>query len=171
MSTNPQKAGGFSLVELALATGVATFCLVSILGLIPIGLKSNQDSVEKTAAASITRALVAGLRAPARSGPSQISSIFGFAFPSVGASGTAPQTIYLRDDGSLSEGKTVGDPPVLSESRYRASVSFVAPAVGQKTATMVRVLVTWPAVADPNPLAWPTHYSGSYETVTMLDRN
>jgi hypothetical protein len=56
------------------------------------------------------------------------------------------------------------------------SIAFTPPAKGNssitpRTATMVRILITWPAMADIDPTKWPTNFSGSYETVTALDRN
>ena len=35
----------------------------------------------------------------------------------------------------------------------------------------VRVLITWPAVADPKASPTPTQFAGSFETFTALVRN
>lgn len=39
---------GFSLVEVAIAMGIITFSLVSVMGLLPIGLSSFRDATEST---------------------------------------------------------------------------------------------------------------------------
>src|SRR5207248_1091899 len=49
---------GFSLIEVALALGVAAFALVAIIGLIPVGLNSNQASSEQTAAAGLAAGII-----------------------------------------------------------------------------------------------------------------
>jgi len=38
---------GFSLIEVVLALGVVAFVLVALLGLLPIGLNTNRDSLEE----------------------------------------------------------------------------------------------------------------------------
>jgi Tfp pilus assembly protein PilV len=157
---------GFSLVEIAVALGIAGFCLSSIIGLLPIGIRSNQSSIEQTTAASIAKAIVADLRAK---GPnSQKSPTYNLVLPLAGTTTNgAFQTIYLSDTSFSHSLVTSGAFP----SRYRVSVGALPPAGGQRTATPVRVLVTWPAMADRDPAAWPTNYSGSYETFTILDCN
>jgi uncharacterized protein (TIGR02598 family) len=49
-----------------LALGVCSFCLVAILGLLPIGLATNQAAIEQTAANGILSAVAADLRASGR---------------------------------------------------------------------------------------------------------
>jgi Tfp pilus assembly protein PilV len=53
----------FSLVEVTIALGVAGFCLIAILGLLPAGLNTNQNSVRQTTANGILSSIVADLRA------------------------------------------------------------------------------------------------------------
>ena len=69
MSRYPDFPAGFSLVEVTLALGVAAFCLIALLGLLPLGMQTNQSAVSQTAAASILSSVVADLRATARSNP------------------------------------------------------------------------------------------------------
>src|SRR5262249_49640781 len=57
-----QKAAAFSLVEIALALGVAGFCLVAIVGLMPVGVQTNRNATSQTAATNIMAAIVADLR-------------------------------------------------------------------------------------------------------------
>src|SRR5947199_6629580 len=53
----------FSLVELTLALGVAAFCLITVFGLIPVGVQTNRNATSQTAATSIIAAVIADLRA------------------------------------------------------------------------------------------------------------
>jgi len=158
---------GFSLVELALALGIAGFCLTTVLGLIPVGLASNQVSLNQTVAANITSAIQSDLNCtPLASGT---SPEFGFTIPSAGNSASL-ETIYLTADGSATARNNPPTATGTAVSRYRATLWFNSPAQG-RTATAVRILVTWPALADGNPASSPQYYSGSYEADTTLNRN
>lgn len=62
--------------------------------------------------------------------------------------------------------------------KYKVFLQFIAPSAladatksSHKTATVARILITWPAMADQSGGTLPTHYSGSYETVIALDRS
>jgi type II secretory pathway pseudopilin PulG len=152
----------FSLVEVTLALGIAAFALLAIFGLLPVGLNSNQASIEQTAAASMARAIVADLRTTTPT--SSASASYNIAIPPPAPPPITPQQLLLREDGSLDITTPRG-----ANSRYLGYVTFTVPAQ-PKGATMVRLLITWPAAADlvHNP---PTNYSGSYEIVTALDRH
>jgi hypothetical protein len=53
---------GFSLVEVALAIGVAAVSLVAILGLFPVAIRSGAEARRETLSAQIARSLLADLR-------------------------------------------------------------------------------------------------------------
>ena len=166
-------ARAFTLIEVTLALGVAGFCLTTIMGLLSVGLSSNQASSEQTVSASIAKAVMADLRTtPAVTGT---SSRFGFTVPGSGVSlsGSAvtaagkPQVLFLDADSS---GAYAGHGPVAGKSLYRVTVAFY-PAASQMTAAGVRILVTWPALADSGTNSWPVNFTGSCEVLTALDRN
>jgi Tfp pilus assembly protein PilV len=161
---------GFSLIEVALALGVAAFALVAIIGLIPIGMNSNQASIEQTAAAGLAASLVADLRATPVEIPPAAKNSPRFQIP-LPVSGNATHTLFLREDGSAS-GNVDANADPAQDPRYRATLFVTAPTVAsQKSATTVRVLVTWPALADSTAGTVPGKFNGSYEVVTALDRN
>ena len=165
MKMNPPQNCGFSLVEVALALGIAAFCLISIFALLPVGINSNQSSSEQTVAASLVRAIVTDLRAtPTTSGASLVYGI-----PSISAP-PLTHTLFLKQDGSISGTVDTAANPALTP-RYRAYLEFKAPATAtDKSAIAVRILITWPALAD-RAVGVPTQYAGSYETLTSLYRN
>jgi type II secretory pathway pseudopilin PulG len=169
-----KRAGGFSLIEVTIALGIAAFCLVTVFALLPLGLSSNQQSFEDTVADNISTAIMADLRSVQTSGT---SARYGLIIPSVTdaavASGTTT-TLYLTADGVPSAN---GDLVTSGTgfSRYRATVGFYFPTATQnaasvsstlppRTATTVRILITWPALSGSN-------YTGSYETDSALDCN
>jgi hypothetical protein len=168
---NPRRAslGAFSLVELALALGVASFCLLAILGLLPVGLTNNQASIGQTAAASFTRSIISDLRLTPVALPAtdQNSPLFRLSIPATGAT---TQTIFLREDGTAI-GNPGMDAAASANPRYRATVTFNERGA-TRAATPVRILITWPALADPNAAdPVPKRFASSYETFTSLDRN
>lgn len=178
LASHSSRATGFSLVEVTLALGIAAFCLVVLLGLIPAGINSNQASLEQTAAAGLAAAVVADLRATPRATPATpnpTSPRYGFTISAQAGKLATPETIYLAEDGSATG--TVGVKPSTGSataalSRYRVSLAFTdPPASPAKGPTGVRLLVTWPALSDADPTKPPAGYSGSFEVVTALDRN
>ena len=136
---------GFSLVEVALALGIAGFCLIALFGLLPVGINSNRASLEQTAAADIASRVWADI-ATTPQGSSKSS------YYSIPLSGT--YTLYFNEGGEFSLS--------ASAMRYRFQLDFGTPTNG--VTTPVRILVTWPAPATPQ------NAQGSFETVTGLNR-
>jgi Tfp pilus assembly protein PilV len=161
---------GFTLVEVTLAMGVAAFSLIAVFGLLPIGITSNQTSIQQTASASLATAILSDLRATQVSVPAASpSKQFQIPIPASGGS-TQSCVIFLGQDGSPSG--TVNTNAVASQNPvYRATISFSPPAAGQRAATQVRIFISWPALADKNAASNPVNYSGSYEILSSLDRN
>jgi uncharacterized protein (TIGR02598 family) len=55
--SHPRSAKAFSLVEVVLAIGVVSFAMMAMLGTLPVGLKSSQQSRGQVATANISRQL------------------------------------------------------------------------------------------------------------------
>jgi uncharacterized protein (TIGR02598 family) len=54
---SPRSRQAFSLVEVVLAIGVVSFAMMAMLGTLPVGLKSAQESRSQVATANIARQL------------------------------------------------------------------------------------------------------------------
>jgi uncharacterized protein (TIGR02598 family) len=121
----------FSLVELTLALGVASFCLIAIFGLLPVGIRTSQDAISETASASILSAVIADLRATPET--TTTSPQFGLNFGS-------PTTLYFDSNGRSA---------TMTASRYRLTISFPANPTGMYAATFAHLKVSWPAPVDP----------------------
>jgi len=153
----------FSLIEVVLALGIAVFCLIPIFALLPIGQKSNQDTLRQTTAASLAAAFSTDLRAT----PPTIASsaYFGLAIPSSGSAGTT-NNFYVTDDGVTNAA------PSTSRPTYLTTVVITPPSTSTpKTATTALILITWPAIPNQANGTLPTQYLGSFETVVGLNRN
>jgi uncharacterized protein (TIGR02598 family) len=142
------KSAAFSLIEVTLALGVAAFCLIAVLGLMPVGVQTNRNATSQTAATSIIASVVSDLRATpiANSTSSQFRITFG-----------TPATLYFDSAGQFTT--SLG-----ANSRYRLDVSFPTSPAGLRYADL---RLTWPAPVDPST----TTPSGSAEMFAAFDRN
>jgi Tfp pilus assembly protein PilV len=177
MKTPATRLRGFSLVEVTLALGVAGFCLVTVMGLLPLGLDSNQNCLEQTLAASVASQVYSDLRLAPRT-PNAASPRYGIVIPSPLSSG-ATTTMLMTAEGvvTASGSSTASSATASDPSRFKVSISFIPPpppAAGQGAlspaslppgqSTMVQILVTWP------PMAAPSNASGAFEAMSALDR-
>jgi len=136
-----RRSEAFSLVEVTLALGVAAFCLVAVFGLLPTGLNLTRAASEKSAAINIAAALVSDARSV--EGATNSSPLYGIPIPASVTTGLAQKRqIALFLDGS---GGRVSSAP---DARYLAVVTLTGPAAGRLDATMMHVLMTWPAQAN-----------------------
>jgi len=191
MSRPDRPNAAFSLVEVTLALGIMAFCLVAIFGLLPTGLNTSRDAIAQTAAANIAAAIAADLRqtpAATAATPTQQSPRFLIAVPPGSAlytSATTPRakcTLFFTEEGAVATSnpavntQTANADPTQNP-RYRAYLEFnrqgvsVLRASTDRAATTVRILVTWPALADPTGGIAPKNMNSSFETMIALDRN
>ena len=84
---------GFSLVEITLALGVFSFCFIAVLGLLPLGINTNRDTIEQTQAAGIARAVQADFATTA-SGVA-VSPRFSLRLPTDNSASATPQTVFF----------------------------------------------------------------------------
>lgn len=124
----------FSLVEVTLALGVASFTLLAIFGLLPVGLMSTRGAVDQTAANGIMSSLMADMRA---SRPEATASErFGVTMP-VDPTAGGSSTLYFNADGKVATS-------LVEQSRYRALVKFV-PAAQAGAPHQAMIQISWPA--------------------------
>ena len=175
--TTQRTTAAFSLIELTIALGVAGFCLIAVLGMLPAGLNTNQNSTRQTAANGILSAILADIRATPKSATN--SPLFGIAMSS-----STAQTLCCDANGSCS---------ILSGSQCAANTLFLvtitggsgssSPSwgrgggddgeednkLGTKSVGTERfdVKITWPySAASPAPAA-----AGNLEAFIGIDRN
>jgi uncharacterized protein (TIGR02598 family) len=135
------KAAAFSLVEVTLALGVAAFCLVAVLGLLPTGLKTQQASIQQTTANSIISQIFSDLRADVRLPPGLASheADGGFQPPLHGhwLQRLTPDTLYFTQEGK----------PVNSgqdTAVFKATITYnQLPPTGNTS--LASITVRWPA--------------------------
>jgi uncharacterized protein (TIGR02598 family) len=184
MTSRTKAQRGFSLVEVVTALGIVTICVLTLMGLLVVGVNSNKGTVNQSIAVNIAGAVAADLRATPvvtqsyKSGTSLYSPRFGFQLPATTA---GVQTVYVSDEGTPVT--QVGKDLPAGTAAYRVSLWCpVQPTSGSSTFTLrtaspVYILVTWPGEADPhvknpsNNSLWPSSYAGSFQVVTYIDQN
>jgi uncharacterized protein (TIGR02598 family) len=150
----------FSLVEVTLALGVAAFCLIAVMGLLPVAAKTHRAAVQQTRANDILTAIVADFRATPK-GSGNSSGQYRTLFPN---NRNNPSYLYFSNEGSTGQ---KADHPT-SETTFYAVITYMDPpaGAGSSTATLFHVKVCWPYGGDTsiNP-------DGYVETFLSLDRN
>jgi uncharacterized protein (TIGR02598 family) len=141
--TRRSPAGGFSLI------GVAAFCLVAILGLFPVGLKSVKDTSDQTAAAGYLDSVALDLRSIPLG--SNTTPLYGITLLSPGGS----STFYFNEDGSTTNTNT------SITARYAVQLTFTNPSA---LVTIAQIQIYWP------PTAAVTNAQGLLESVITINR-
>ncbi|HSI86481.1 MAG: hypothetical protein ACAI35_25725 [Candidatus Methylacidiphilales bacterium] len=161
-------AAGFSLVEVVLALGLIVFCMLTLMALLPVGIASDQQSIQQSAAANISAAVLADLKAT-KAGVS--STLFSLEKPVTSAVSPSSHTFFVDDNGALA-GSVDTDASPAASPRYRVEINFVpSTTAGSMQAVAVHVRVTWPALADPSVSYPAANFSGSFEVISALDQN
>jgi uncharacterized protein (TIGR02598 family) len=140
-----------------IAIGIAAFCLVTMLGLIPSGMKAVNATTEQTAATAIISEVMTDLRdTPLGSNTSPILAI---QLPTNGSTNdigfTNATNFYVNESCTLYPTNTSLD------ARYGVTLSLSNSSVFITTA---RVQVWWPSVAAPSNAV------GSVEAISAIMR-
>jgi len=159
------RAAAFSLVELTLALGVGAFCLVALLGTLPVGLKSQQVAVQQTTSNAIISQIVTFLRADVRLPPGQADKVQGEWSNLKGhwAQVATPDTLFFTNEGNLSKANSA----IPADAAFRARITYYSPPSLGYTTSLADVTVSWPAQVDPTTGGTP---AGTVETFVAVNR-
>lgn len=164
------RLGAFSMIEIVLALGIVVFALLTLIALLPAGIKSNQISTEETQAASLLTMLESDLRNTHPSANGGKSQRFGLTLPyALDAAGrtsvnTALNAKTLSTTAVLESGSAVAIGS--ADARYQASVVYLQiPASGAPGPVHARLVVNWPPIRTTQPPALTSSsVSGFLET-------
>ena len=156
----------FSLVEVTIALGVIAFVLISVFGLLSVGLASNRVSLQETRATGILTLLESDLR---NSHPeSATSTIYGFPLPYV-TSGSEVIVNPLLAEGSvfsvgLDDAEQVVSLTATPRPPFQASVVYTQiPLAGSRVPVRSQLIVSWPSTNTTDPLNLTRNVSGFVE--------
>jgi uncharacterized protein (TIGR02598 family) len=162
MNHRSRVSNAFSLVEVTLALGVAAFCLIAVLGMLPLGLKTQQTGIAQTQANSIISQIVSDLRADVRLPPGQASKAQGQWSNLHGhwAQVATPDTLYFTNEGKQTGSINTTAP---ADAVFRATITYRPPPA--ETTSLAYIIVSWPAAqSDLSKVA------GSVETLVAINR-
>jgi type II secretory pathway pseudopilin PulG len=145
-----RKVAGFSLVEIVIALGVAAFALVAVMGMLPMGLKTQQASIQQTTANEVMAAILNDLRADVVLPPGQASKEqdSGFGLHGHWALVAVPDTLFFNNAGNQTGSVAQGTfPTAPSDAVFRAKITYLFPPTA--TTSVANVTITWPAQVDP----------------------
>ena len=173
MKRPPPETAAFSLVEVALALGVAAFALLAIMGMLPTTLKTQQASIQQTTANQIISTIFSALRADVRLPPGQANK----ACPDPPDPNqpcqwdqlhghwrnvATPDTLYFTNEAKQT-GTINGSPP--ADAVFRAKITYRFPPT--ETTSLADITVSWPAQVDPDQGGTPT---GSATSLIAVNR-
>jgi Tfp pilus assembly protein PilV len=153
----------FSLVEIVIALGVAAFGFVAILGMLAVGLKTHQASINQTKANGIMSQVVDFLRADVRLPPGQAKKAEGDWTQLNGHWGApvhVPDTLFFTNDGKQN-GYGSGSAP--ADAVFRATITYLFPPTA--TTSTAKITVSWPAAQSDL-----TKVAGSIEMFAAVNR-
>ena len=168
MKRSPPETAGFSLVEVTLALGVAAICLITLLGLLPAGVKTQQTSIQQTTANQIISQIYSFLRADVRLPPGQQNKICGDNNNCDWGNlhnrwrQAVPDTLYFTNEAKQT-GTINGSPP--ADAVFRAKITYRFPP--SETTSLADIRVTWPAKVDPDAGGVP---AGSVSSFIAVNR-
>jgi uncharacterized protein (TIGR02598 family) len=160
------SSSAFSLVEIVIAIGIAAFCLVAMLGLIPTGMKSVKSATHQTAATAVIQEVVTDLRSTPPG--SNTSPRLGIALTKAGDTASTPGSSIGQSGGSIQSPFYMSESGVLftNNTSLDAPLYGVSLTMSNQSAflTTVQIYVWWPSIAASN------NAQGSVETVTTILR-
>jgi len=156
-----KQTHGFSLVEVTMALGVAVFCLLTLLALLPVGLNLNSAATRETTAMNIASAIIVDVQT---TGTNAQSSLFKIQIPAIDAT-SSQIAFYVTDSGMLTGAPTGGQslpPPV--DARFLVTLTMTPPGAATLQSTQLDIRISWPAMVTMDKAL------GSIETFAAINR-
>ena len=165
MKRSLRSTAAFSLIEVVLALGVAAFCLLAVLGMIPAGLKIQRTSASQTKANGIMSQAVQFLRADVRLPPGQTKKAEGDWANLNGhwQSVAVPDTLFFTNDGKQNGYASGSAPAAPADAVFRATITYLFPPTA--TTSIAKITVSWPAAQSDL-----TKVAGSIDMFAAVNR-
>jgi len=165
MKDRSQACRAFSLAEVVLALGVAALALVAVMGMLPVGLKTQQASVSQTKANAVMSQAIDFLRADVRLPPGLVKKAQGDWTNLNGhwQSRAVPDTLFFTGDGKQNGYGSGSAPAAPAGSVFRATITYLFPPTA--TTSIAKITVSWPAVQSDL-----TKVAGSIEMFAAVNR-
>jgi uncharacterized protein (TIGR02598 family) len=154
------SVAAFSLVEVVLAMGIVSFALIIMFALLPIGLKSNIDSMGESQGVNLLQALIADRQSTAYSNYSTFYNLP--ALTNVTSQMTG--TLYIMEDGVTTNAQANAARYCVNYTVYPATNTYSgatnSPVTGPPLPVSINFRVSWPAAQ--------TNRASSVETIATF---
>jgi type II secretory pathway component PulJ len=173
MKQRSRSCNAFSLAEVTLALGVAALAFIAVLGMMPVGLKTQQASVNQTKANAVMSQAINFLRADVRLPPGQASKACDSAAPGQTCDWSKlhghwlnvsiPDTLFFTNDGTQNGYGSGSAPAAPANAVFRATITYLFPPTA--TTSIAKITVSWPAAQSDL-----TKVAGSIDMFAAVNR-
>ena len=132
----------FSLIEVLLALGVLSFALITVMALLPAGLKSVKAARDEAAAANVLQMIASTLKTAVSDGNSNYQTVF--AGKTIKFKAGDPMIEVVWDDLTLE-----GYPEKPGQPKQLVAVLNLHPPADPMAAGRAMISVAWSAQSDP----------------------
>lgn len=163
-----KKSTAFSLVEVMIALGIISFCIISVFGLLPVALKSMREANDRRAGVEILNRLAGDVISLSSSkGAYRENSAF---TPSDNLSGDFRDTSIAVSARQLFYENADGRQVAKKDANYVGVIDVAAPVSGFDLG-IAKISVAWPATAMTNASVsgW-TNAQGSVSTLIYFNQ-
>lgn len=150
--SGPSRDRAFSLVEVVLALAIASFTIISLIGLFALALKTNQESSQTLLAANVVSTVLTESRVSPTNGLSPLPRLDQSASNFILTPFQVTTPIYITGGGQVANN--------LTNASY-GMVYQVQPNAAANSAE-VYIMLYWP------PQVQPTNSAGKYEISTQI---
>jgi type II secretory pathway pseudopilin PulG len=124
----------FSLIEVVIALGIATFAILIIVALLPAGIRSTKDSLDETHAVNILSQIISDRRSTPYA-----NSSYRYSIPALTTATAVTNYFGILEDDQYTN--------ALSQAAYRVDYVLTPPLSGQLGPYQLYLKVSWPAAS------------------------
>jgi uncharacterized protein (TIGR02598 family) len=125
----------FTLVEVVLALGIASFAILTMIALLPVAISSTNDSLDESVALNVMSGIIADRKSSPFAAPSQTYAISAL---TTGMSAIT-NTFGITDSGTSTN--------TLTQARFRVDCAITPPPSGTTAPYLSLIRISWPAAA------------------------
>jgi len=136
----------FSLVEVVIALGIISFAVIAIVGMLPVALKSSQDSMRETDATLIAQRIFSELKTGSGGNRSVTTAPDGISTHNINLATNSTNYLAFTQDGTVQAYTNSANPPPSYDFYAQISISTNT---GLTNLARVQIDITHPPSAPP----------------------
>jgi uncharacterized protein (TIGR02598 family) len=136
----------FSLVEVVIALGIISFAVIAIVGMLPVALKSSQDSMRETDATLIAQRIFSELKTGSSGNRSVTTDPNGISTHNINLAANSTNYLAFTQDGTVQTHTNSANPTPSYDFYAQISISTNT---GLTNLALVQIDITHPPSAPP----------------------